>query len=223
MTKKLIIFDYDGVIIDSELSCFKFYQERLKDYDINIPNNFFKYKASKKSMFFFKDLASKLNIEMNDEFIKQIINEKRQSFLKNPEKYICLMNGVIEFLDKLTCLKIKLCIASQNEKDFIQSTLELFNLEKYFLFFISHEDLTNLRPHPEIILKALDKANIPSNETVLIDDSISGIIAGKRAKVSTIGILGSVSKKEMIKVTPDSIIKGYSEANKIFNIMGIPQ
>ena len=183
---KAIIFDLDGVLIETEQETFKFYQQYLKKYNIILKDDNFKYKAGRKSKDFWRDVLSEKDLKKI--YTTEITNLKRELFNKYPEKYIKKIAGTEEMLQSLKEKGFTLAVASQNEKAMIKTVLRFLNIEKYFDLVLSKNDIKSLKPDPEIYLLAMKQLNLTPDQCIVVEDSKDGIAAAKNAKIFCIGI-----------------------------------
>ncbi len=201
---RLIIFDFDGVLVNTEYTTFNFYRELLPSYDIFLKEADFKYKIGRKSIDFFKDvLGDKFNQALADE----LIAIKRDAFIKDVEKYLVPLEGAFALLEACKQAGLFMAIGSQNEKPLIQKAVDVFNIRKYFKVITSLQDIQHKKPNPEAFFLVTSSLDIPPRESVVIEDAPVGIKAAKNGGFKSIGITTSFSEKEL------------QEANLIINSM----
>ena len=182
--KKAVIFDMDGVLIDSE----KFYfNRRMKYFDeIGI-------EPASRKLIDFVGLSDSMIWEKlvpkDEEKRKKLkagyIEYRRINKIKYKEVFNPSAKAVIEELSKR---KIKIAIASSSEKKEIYRMIQECNLEKYIEFYISGEECERSKPCPEIYLKALGSLGVDKEEALAIEDSSLGIEAGKAAELKVIAL-----------------------------------
>lgn len=183
---KGIIFDFDGVITDSESFYLKTVLEYLRRKNIH----------SK-----LQDLVCLLGQDMNDiafnlnsmfelnEPIQQIIDESLQVY---DEMVSAIefkpMPGLIDFLKKAKSLDIKMAVASSSDMPYLKKHLNNFGITDYFQFILSGTDFEKSKPDPEIYNVAAAKLGINKENLIIIEDSFAGITAGNAAGIKTIGL-----------------------------------
>lgn len=193
--KKGIIFDFDGVILDSEAIYLKSVcNYLLNEYGINTSIDEVKYIVGQ-SM---NDIATCLKN-------KFAINETNESIIKKSLKYydhlfiidnLKPMFGVVEFIENCYKKGIIMSIASSSDYDYLFNIINHFKLNDYFKFILSGEDFIHSKPDPEIYNVAAKKMNLNKDELVIIEDSVSGIKAGKASGIYTIGFKGSIIEQD---------------------------
>ena len=195
---KAIIFDFDGVLVDSEKHWTKLKLKTLKILNINKkhPKVMFKKFIGTQSEVFFKKI---LGIELYKKHKNKITAEYKK--LKLNYKFFTTLNPHIKKI--LSHIKIKIAIVSNNDKAIIIKNLKYHRINKFFINknIISYKDLGASKPSPlgyRLILRIL-KCN--KNEVLVIEDSLSGIKAAKAA-----GIVNILQYKKRSDLTFKKII-----------------
>ena len=183
---KLIIFDMDGLIFDTEKICYQIMKKTLQKHN---------YKFNKEM--YIKTIGSNnqeaKNITMSfmpenfpyDQLIKEVETE-----LENFTNYnsLPIKPGLIPLLNHLKEKNITCCIASSSNNQTIKRYLEKANIISYFDFFIGGNQVEHTKPQPDLFLKALEIAKIKARDSLVIEDSENGILAAKRANIPVICI-----------------------------------
>lgn len=180
---KAIVFDFDGVIIDSEKIWLDAKIKALKKNKIKLKKNTnFNSYIGISSRIFFKKFIPKKNYINTINNVNQSYNHLlEKEFSKIPK----LNKGILNIL-KLPNLKF--CIVSNNSKDFILKSLKSHNILKYFekKFIIALRKTKLRKPLPYGYLEILKKLNCKPNEIIVIEDSSTGIKAAKKARIKYI-------------------------------------
>ena len=183
---KAVLFDMDGVLVDSEI----FYMQGTYEW--------IKEKGFKGS---FSDVFTLIGTTMQETYqiIYKMLNGKytleeieqmnTKYFTDNPICYKKIVkSGVYEVLEFLKENNIKMALCSSSPKNYIKNILQECNFEKYFDFIISADDVIKSKPDPTIYLKAIEELKVLNDECFVIEDSKSGIQAGKNANIKVIAI-----------------------------------
>ena len=176
---KALIFDMDGVLIDSEIMYQKWVFNFLKQENLSYPLYSYQKKIGTTASIF--DDIEKYNegcnsLELKGKFTKYWKSQKIDYLDIFP-------NILIEQLEWLKKKKIKMAIASSSPMDTINEVVTTCKIESYFDCLISGRDLPESKPNPTIFLKASEQLRIPVEECLVIEDSYNGIKAGKRANM----------------------------------------
>jgi HAD superfamily hydrolase (TIGR01509 family) len=203
-----IIFDMDGVLVDSYEIIWKSHNQILNKYGVYLNKEEIK-KYSGESL---KDSINEWNKEYNislklKEHTEESWNIQKELFEKiNPNK------DLIQLLNDLKNKNVKISVGTSSQKYRAENILELLDIRKYFSILITANDVEKHKPNPDCFLKASYEMNIYPNKCIVIEDAYNGIIAAKKANMKTIGYLNkSNSIDELIKA--DLIIKNFSEIN----------
>ena len=206
---QLVIFDFDGVIVDTEYTTFCFYRDILPQWGIHLKESDFKYKIARKSIDFFKDVLPK--DKFDEAFVQQLITLKRQAFLNNIKQYLKPIPYAQELLEACRQDHLRLAIGSQNERELLEKAVDVFDISHYFELIISLQDLKNKKPDPEIFLLISQKLNVPPSQTVVIEDGKEGIQAAKTGGFKAIGYTNSFTREELAQDHPDLIVESLKQ------------
>ena len=180
---KNIIFDFDGVLVDSEILVAKSFCRYLTKRNIDFDEKKFSKYAGKKTIQVVSELSELFNIADKKSFFNDIIslatgiysNELRAVF------------GALHFL-KIT--NHNRFIGSNSPKERIVRGLKKSGIDNYFNeeVIISFDLVEKPKPEPDIYQKIMDVANLEKDETIIIEDSVTGIQAGVAAGIKVIGL-----------------------------------
>ena len=184
MNLKGIIFDMDGVIVDTE------YQDFL------IQKDFIKHLNPKSS---YED--SELLVLVGKSYfnlyrlLQQFIEKEYASF--SDERYekidysLLFRKEILKIIDYALKNGIKLAVASSSKYEHINEVLERCDIKKYFDVIVSGENFVESKPNPSIYLTTLHKLELQAEQCIAIEDSYSGIESSTSAGIATIGYYDS--------------------------------
>jgi len=180
---KNIIFDFDGVLVDSEILVAKAYVKYMQNFGIKIDENEFANFAGKKTVQVIGILSQKYSIKDQEKFFTDIM--KISSYIYKNE--LTVVEGAYNFVRNT---KLILYIGSNSTQDRIINGLQRVGLSKYFKpeKIYSFDLVEKPKPEPDIYLKVIEDNNLNKNETIIIEDSIVGVKAGVSAGVKVIGL-----------------------------------
>ena len=213
---KNIIFDFDGVLVDSEILVAKAFSEYMLKYDIEIDEKEFANFAGKKTVQVIDILSQKYSIKDQEKFFSDIMDIA--SYIYKNE--LTAVKGVCNFLHNT---KLSLYIGSNSTKDRIISGLHKVELNKYFKpeRIYSFDLVGKAKPDPDIYLKAIADNNLNKNETIIIEDSLVGVKAGVNAGVKVIGLTAgghwheSRDEQELLDVGAFTVTDDYLKVQEI--------
>jgi len=129
-----------------------------------------------------------------------------------------IFNGIDDLISKLS-KSLKLAILTNNKSQYAEEVLEKFNLTRYFGTIIGFNEVSEVKPSPEGILKILEKWKIKSSEAIFIGDMTTDIEAGKNAKVKMVCVASGLAQKETLKEhNPDYLIDNIADLKQLFNL-----
>ena len=181
---KNIIFDFDGVLVDSEILAGRAFSQYLAKKNINLSEQEFSNTyAGNKLVEVVSRLTSRFNIKNQGEFFEDVMTLVHTIYTND----LTAVFGVKSFLDIIHQKKI---IGSNSGKQRILDGLQKVNLNHYFdeenIF--SFDMVENPKPNPDIYLAAINSTGIKPNETLILEDSIIGVRAGVEANIKVIGV-----------------------------------
>lgn len=211
---KIIIFDFDGVILDSENSHFIAFNEGLKNLNINISEDeYYSKYISLDDRGVITNVVNDKNISVTNEEIDMIIKNKNDYFESRLIDNSKLFPGVEELIIQLS-KNFVLSIGSGANRSEIIKTLKNNNIYDYFEIIVSADEVNNPKPNPETYNRVLDNINTDFNinEIIVIEDSPGGIEAAKSAGLKCIAITNTFNNKELGKA--DIIVSNYEDILK---------
>ena len=211
--KKLIIFDFDGVIYDSEPLHFKSFNHALEPLNVEITKEvYYKTYCSYDDEGFFKNFLNDNEIQNDDDFVNKLIKQKHSFFDKNFDSQTSIYPGSVELIKRLSKSYI-LGIGSGARREEIVRVLKREDLLSSFEEIVSSDETSHPKPNPETYILLLDRVNdtyqISPDECVVIEDTTKGVEAAKKAGMKCFAITNSVEREFLMNA--DLIISDYSE------------
>ncbi|WDV47172.1 HAD family phosphatase [Clostridiaceae bacterium M8S5] len=184
---KLVIFDMDGVIIDSEHIYSKLDEEIYKELGINVEKAQRESFVGKTSLDVWSDLHKRHSL--HDRItVNELILKQRKKYLEGLEKNgVKMVDGILDWMKYFKDNDITMIIASSSPESVISYVIDKFGLDKYIDGFINGDEVENGKPDPEIFLRAADKFGCGYEECLVIEDSSNGVKAAKMAGMKCIG------------------------------------
>ena len=180
---KNIIFDFDGVIVDSEVLASKAFSKYFSKFDQSIKEDQFYIYAGKKTVEVIDLLFTKYKIENKEKFTNEIFDIVSEVYSKD----LKLVDGAKDYISKSDRNHF---IGSNSNKDRILDGLKLVGLDKLFLSdqVYSFDMVKRPKPDPDIYLKVLNDNSLIREESVIIEDSGVGVKAATAAGVRVFGL-----------------------------------
>lgn len=195
MKLKGVIFDMDGVIVNSEPVHFAAETEILNSLGIFM---------SKEELHKFVGLAmDKFWMRMKSAYpLKQSVEEllaydtKIRTFYFSNYKNFETLPGVRRLMENIKSFSVPMALASSSHPNLIDIVLERLDYEKFFSYRISGFDIKRGKPDPDIFLSAAEKLGTAPGYTVVIEDSGNGVLAAKAAGMKCVGYINPRSGKQ---------------------------
>ena len=210
---KCVIFDMDGVIIDSEEIHKKAYYETFTSIGVNVSDELYKTLTGSSTINAFQKLVHHFKLDLNPEEL--VLNKRKRyvNFFEN-DPNLHLVKGIEEFIKHCHQKGLTLILASSSAMVNIDRVFNRFNLNQYFTAKISGADLTESKPHPEIFEKAAILGNTPKENCIVIEDSDNGIKAANDAGIFVYGYKNPLSEGQTLN-TADFIINNFKRLKKL--------
>jgi HAD superfamily hydrolase (TIGR01509 family) len=180
-----VIFDLDGVLIDSEPLHAMADNQLLIDSGIIAPDNYFDRFVGLSNWDMWTEIKREYPIELSIEELMELQMPMKLKLLK--EMDFKPVRGVTELLKELRKLEVPMAIASSSPRLFIEKVIQKLGISEYFTIWISGEEVEHGKPEPDIFLKAAGLLNVNPQGCIVIEDSSSGTVAAKRAGMKCIG------------------------------------
>lgn len=192
---KAVIFDMDGVIIDSEPLHRYAYHEMFKDVNIEVSNTLYESFTGQSTINICKKLCDIFNLEETPEYLVSL-KRKHYEYVFDNDKDFDLINGVLDLIKDYHTNGLTLVLGSSASMPGIERIFKRFNLNPYFKTKLSGADLKASKPHPEIFIKAAEATGFRRSECVVIEDSTNGIEAAHSAGIFCVGYNSLHSKNQ---------------------------
>ena len=213
-----VIFDMDGVIVDTEPVHHYAYQQHFEQLKIDVSHEMYASFTGNSTKNIYERLITTFDLK---EDVLSLVQAKRTLFNDafDSKKDLYLLDGVADLIKELHQNGMQLVLASSAANVTIERVFNRFDLHPYFTHKVSGEDFPQSKPHPAIFQQAAFLAQTPVDNCIVIEDSTNGIIASKSARIYCIGY-DSVHSNFQDYSLADKVIRHFNELSfeKIRNI-----
>lgn len=200
---KAVIFDFDGVICDSEPLHFQAFNNALEKNGIEIPiSKYYQDYLGYTDYELIENLNKDFSMGLSKEGMEDLAKRKCDAFEELVRQKNSVIKGVGELLELLKAESVRMAVCSGAIAYDIEIMLEGSNLADYFEFIISADDVKRGKPDPEGYLLSLKKLNdacdekIEAADCVVIEDSHWGIEAAQKAGMPTVAVTNTYAAGE---------------------------
>lgn len=204
-----VIFDMDGVIVDTEPVHHYAYHQHFRELSIAISPEMYHSFTGNSTRNIYQRLKEQFALE---EEVEKLVDTKRLLFNAafDSKEDLFLLDGVENLIKDLHANGVQLILASSSAKVTIDRIFKRFNLYPYFTHIVSGEDFPKSKPHPAIFEHAASLSIAPKHECIVIEDSTNGIKAAKAAGLFCIGYDSFHSKLQDYSEA-DLVIRDFAE------------
>lgn len=193
MTDQAIIFDFDGLILDTETPQVniwrKLFAEQGVEFDLK---RYVRIVGSFNSGVYRpeKHYAELINYRMNPAEIRQMIDKKTcENILLEP-----LAKGVLKVLDEAERRGIRTAVGSSSPREWVEGHLRRFGLFERFATVVTFDDVSQSKPSPEIFQLVLKRLGVRPENALVLEDSENGILAAKRAEMRVVAVPNEITQ-----------------------------
>lgn len=180
--KRVIIFDFDGLLVNTEDIYLQGWVKSLEKYSLIVPEQLLSSFSGKS----IEEVDSILHTQGISFQMLQQVRECREKYIKDmiESSTITLLPGVKEFL-KSTFFKYKLAICSSSPRKRLETILDFLGILNYFDKIVAYEDTVEHKPSPMPYKKFIEYYGIHKSKIVVFEDSCSGIISAQANGIET--------------------------------------
>ena len=206
-----VIFDMDGVIVDTEPVHHFAYYQHFNELSIEVSDEMYRSFTGNSTRNIFQKLKAQFDLQ---EDVEDLILRKRSLFNEafDLKEDLYLIEGVENLIKDLHANGIQLIVASSASKVTINRVFTRFNLHQYFTHIVSGEDFPKSKPHPAIFEHAASLSVAPKENCIVIEDSTNGIQAAVSAGIFCVGYNSFHSKNQDLSKA-NVVIQHFNELN----------
>lgn len=209
----LIIFDMDGVLVDSEPAITYASMESLAEAGIKVEYEDFKPFTGMGDDRFIEGAAGKYGYAYDVKY-----KERAYEIYIDKKDRVRVFPTSKKLISELVSCGYKCSVASASDIIKVKTNLSCIGIESdVFASLVTGSDVKNKKPDPEIFLKAASIAGIDSSACLVIEDAVSGVMAAKAAGMIAVGVTTSFDRETLISAGADFVIGELYEAFDIIN------
>lgn len=202
---KAVLFDMDGVIVDTEPLHHKAYHQMFNDINIDVSDALYDSFTGQSTYNICVFLCEHFKLPLGPQTLVDIKRDHFKYLFEN-DKDLSLLDGVLDLIIDYYNNGLTLVLASSASMPNINRIFSRFNLDQYFVAKLSGADLKASKPHPEIFINAAKASGHDFTNCMVIEDSTNGIKAANSANIFCVAYK-----------SPHSSHQDYSKANHVID------
>ena len=210
---KGIIFDMDGVLINSEPVHYRVWKQALAARGIELDYEIYKPCIGSTNGFLMDILHDNYGISREDRELVKSMQQIKEKVIE--EEGFPMIEGVPELLKRLKDRGYRLAIASSSPIAYIRQVVTSLGIDGYFDILVSGEQVKNPKPAPDVFLEAASRMGLTAKECLILEDSGNGCRAAKAAGIVCVAYFNPDSGKQDLSPA-DMVIEGYEEIDGSF-------
>ncbi|MED1116233.1 HAD family hydrolase [Bacillus paramycoides] len=187
---KAIIFDFDGLIVDTETIWFHSFGDAVREYGGELPLEEFAKCIGTTDEVLYAYLKEQLKEKFNEHALKEKVTTLHKEKMKIPKA----RDGVKEYLEEARELGLKIALASSSSKEWVVRFLEELQIREYFEVIKTREDVEKVKPDPALYRIAIEELGIELSEAVVFEDSLNGLKAAIAAGLKCVIVPNDVTR-----------------------------
>jgi HAD superfamily hydrolase (TIGR01509 family) len=186
-----IIFDFDGLIIDSETPLLEIWQEIFAEHGGVLTMDEWQHALGTHGGFDpFEALAQQTGVALEQAECRQrVTREHWERCERQP-----LLPGVLELLGQSRALGLKAALASSSGRDWVLPWLRRHALDEHFDAICTRDDVARVKPDPELFLLAAERLGVAPGDCVVFEDSPNGIRAARAAGMLAVAVPAGLTR-----------------------------
>lgn len=211
---KGIIFDMDGVLINSEPFHYQVWKEALKKRGINLDYEIYKPCIGSTVQVLMQILHEHYGVDEKDDSLSLEVKNLKQEMIEK-QGYPPLIPYVKDMLERFHEAGYHMAVASSSPQEYIENVTSYWGISPYFQVLVSGEHVEHPKPAPDIFLKTADILGLLPEECLVIEDSENGCRAAKAAGMTCMAYYNPDSGKQNLQ-TASVVVEGFEEIDAIF-------
>jgi len=204
---KGVIFDMDGVLIDSHPVHKKAWAQFLASLNRRVSDEELEFVTDGRKR---EEILRHFLGDLSSQRIGEYGRQKNELFKKSAED-LRTIAGVVEFLDTLEAASIRMAVATCASEVRAREMLDQLGLLSRFAAIVTANDVAKGKPDPEIFVRAAEQLKLAPQNLLVVEDAVSGVTAAKSAGMKCLGIAAEGRSNRLMKAGADCVVPDYRE------------
>ena len=187
-----LVFDFDGLILDTEEPVYRSWLEVYREHGEELPFERWVEIVGSTTIAFHPQhhLEERLGRSLTKDVLDRRIGRRTELILAQS-----LLPGVGQHIESAKAMGLKLGVASSSTRDWVRGHLERLGILDSFDCIRCRDDVTNAKPEPDLYIAVIDCLGVAASEAIAIEDSPNGVLAAKRAGLRCVAIPNSITER----------------------------
>jgi len=183
---RALVFDFDGLIVDTEIPIFRVWQRIYRERGQDLPlDNWLTTIGTSSAAF---DPARELGVRTGEQIDPRVLRTLERLYYQEATAMQQLLPGVAEYLSVARKLGLKTAVASSSTRKWVMEHLDRFGIGRHFDAIVCREDVKRTKPDPDLYRTALQRLEVQPAEAIALEDSSNGIHAAKAAGLFCVAV-----------------------------------
>ena len=183
---KALVFDFDGLILETETPAYRSWAEIYREHGHELPRDRWLEYIGREAGWF--DALTHLQALVPAPFDRDAVRRRREERRAELLAELDVMAGIRDYVAEGRRLGLRLAIASSSPTDYVRSHLARVRLDDVWDAVVCREDAPRAKPAPDLYLRAVDLLGIAPREALALEDSPNGIAAAKDAGLWVVAV-----------------------------------
>jgi HAD superfamily hydrolase (TIGR01509 family) len=214
---KSVLFDMDGVIVDSLPTHALAAQNVLREYGYDLTSkDYMENFAGCTDLAGFTGFFRRYDKDID---VRPLVRQKADEYMSLCRGHLVAFPGVLEFIDELELQGIAMGLVTSALQGEADLTLDAFGIRNRFSAMVTAKDVNNSKPHPEPYLRGADKLGVSPKSCLVIEDATDGVEAALRAGMRCLAVTNTCSARDLSQAT--KVVDGLSArtVRELFPVM----
>ena len=187
-----LVFDFDGIIIDTEVPTFTAWQEVFESYGQSVDKGLWSSIIGGGQKYF--DTMAYLEGIVGPLPDREDVRRRKDERVDKMIAESPVMPGVLDYIEDARRLGLKLAIASSSPRDWVEGLLAKRGLLEHFEAIVTRDDVTMVKPAPELYATAVERVGSGPGRAFAIEDSFNGVTSAKRAGLLCVAVPNEMTR-----------------------------
>lgn len=205
-TPGAVIFDMDGVLIDSSAHHRASWAAMLGELGLTAPPQFWRLTIGRPAV---EAVPLLIGRELTPAEARELARRKHEHYVRLSRSGPSVVAGVCGFLDELVRQAVPRAVATSARRDDTTRHLGHLGLGRYFDVVVAADDVVNGKPDPEVYLRAAHSLGQPAVRCLVFEDAVVGVTAARRAGMRVIGVATAYPPEELLAAGAERVITDF--------------